>query len=503
MNAAMLKSTVAASRESAAIYRSEILRRSSETPPCRSIRASLFLLLLALTLPAAAAEFRAGAAKSCITPALGTTINGGVGPGRARHIHDELFVRALVLDDGTTRLAFAVVDTCLVDRPVFDEAKALVQRHTGLPSAQVMMSATHTHSAGSVCGAHLSDPDPVYRAWLPGRIADAVRCAMNNLAPAEIAWGSGSLPQHVFCRRLLLKPGVTYTNQLGFTNELAKMNWDSPHPADGEPAGPTDPEVFVLSVRHADGRPLALLANYSLHYVGDVGPGHISADYFGVFADRIQQLLGADRQDPPFVGILCNGTSGDINNVNPKAKRAPQPPYTQIRRVAEDVAQEVLRVTKGLAYGREVKLRAAQRECVVATRRPNAAEVAQARAVVAGRPVEQLGGWTDNFAREQLFLAEWPAEVSLPLQVFDIGGLAVAAWPGEIFAASGLELKRRSPVKPLFNVGLANGWYGYIPPPEQFQYGAYETWRMRTSPLATNAIPKMTDCFLGLLESLR
>lgn len=463
----------------------------------------ILLLVLALAVPAAGAGLRAGAAKSCITPQLGTTINGGVGPGTARHIHDDLFVRALVLDDGTTRLAWAVVDTCLVDRPVFDEAKALVQRHTGLLPAQVMMSATHTHSAGAVCGAHLSEPDPAYRAWLPGRIADAVRCAVNNLAAAEIAWGSGSLPQHVFCRRLLVKPGVIYTNQLGIVGEKAKMNWDSPHPADGEPAGPTDPEVFVLSVRHADGRPLALLGNYSLHYVGDVGPGHISADYFGVFADRIQQLLGADRQDPPFVGILCNGTSGDINNINPKVKREPKPPYTQIRRVAEDVAQEVLRVTKGFEYRREVKLRAAQRECMVATRRPSAAEVAQARAVVAGRPVEQLGGWTDNAAREQLLLAEWPAEVSLPIQAFRIGDLAVAAWPGEIFAASGLELKRRSSVKPLFNVGLANGWYGYIPPPEQFQYGAYETWRMRTSPLETNAIPKMTDCFLGLLESLR
>ena len=97
---------------------------------------------------------------------------------------------------------------------------------------------------------------------------------------------------------------MTYTNQLGVTTERAKMNWDSPHPADGEPTGPTDPEVFVLSIQHTDGRPLALLANYSLHHVGDVGPGDISADYFGAFADRIQQLLGADRQDPPFIGIL-------------------------------------------------------------------------------------------------------------------------------------------------------------------------------------------------------
>jgi hypothetical protein len=276
-------------------------------------------------MPLQAAELRAGAAKTCITPALGTRINGGVGPITAQYVHDDLFVRALVIEAGATRLAFAVVDTCLLDRPVFDEAKKLVQHHTGLAPERVMMSATHTHSAGAGCGVHLTDADDTYRAWLPGRIADAVRGAISNLAPAQLAWGRGSLPQHVFCRRLLVKPGMVYTNQLGFTNELAKMNWDSPHPADGDPAGPTDPEISVLSVQHADGRPLALLANYSLHYVGDVGPGHISADYFGRFSDRIQQLLGADRQDPAFIGILCNGTSGDINNINPKVKREPAP----------------------------------------------------------------------------------------------------------------------------------------------------------------------------------
>ncbi|MCX6905368.1 MAG: hypothetical protein NTW03_18195, partial [Verrucomicrobia bacterium] len=244
----------------------------------------------------------------------------------------------------------------------------------------------------------------------------------------------------------------------------------------------------------------ALLADYSLHYVGDVGSGHISADYYGVFADRMQQLLGAEHQDPPFVGIMCNGTSGDINNVNSKVKRQREPPYTQIRRVAEDVAQEALRVVGAMHYRSEIKLAAALSECVVGTRRPSPAEVTQARAVVAGRPLNQLRSWTDNYAREQLLLADWPAEVSMPLQVFRIGDLAVAAWPGEIFAASGLELKRRSPVHPLFNVELANGWYGYIPPPEQFQWGAYETWRMRTSPLETNAIPKITEAFLNLLK---
>jgi hypothetical protein len=465
--------------------------------------AILAMSLVCMTTTSSAAEFRAGAAKSCITPSLTTPINGDLTPIVAKHVHDDLFVRALVLDDGAMRLAYALVDTCVLDRPVFDEAKKLVQQQTGLAPEQVMMSCAHTHSGGSAVSAHLSEADPAYRAWLPGRIADAIRCAVNNLAPAQVAWGSGSVPQHVYCRRLAIKPGMTYTNQLGATGERAKMNWDSPHPADGEPTGPTDPEVFVLSIRHADGRPLALLANHSLHYVGDVGPGHISADYFGVFADRIQQLLGADRQDPPFVGILSNGTSGDINNWGAKGGHASPVPYTNIRRVAEDVAQEVLKVVQELKHRRDVTLAAQLGECVVATRRPSVAEVEKARAVVAGRPVSQLKTWTENYAREQIILSEYPAEVSMPLQVFRIGELGIAAWPGEIFAASGLKLKQQTPLKPLFNIGLANGWYGYIPPPEQFPWGAYETWRMRTSFLETNAVTKMTAKFVELLKAVK
>lgn len=460
----------------------------------KSRRALVWLVaLLVFASQSASAALKAGAAKTRITPPLGTIINGGVGPGVAKQIHDDLFVRALVLDDGSTRLAFAVVDTCVMDRPVCDEAKRLI----GLPPDRVLISAVHTHSGGSVCGAHLTEADEPYRRSLPKKIAEAVKAAINNLAPAQVGWGSGNVPQHVFCRRLLIKPDVAYTNQLGQTTDHAKMSWGSPHAADSEPTGPVDPEVFVVSVKHTDGRHLALLANYSLHYVGGVGSGDVSADYFGVFASRIAELLGAG---PAFVGILSNGTSGDINNVNPKVKAERQEPYAQIRRVADDVAQEVLHVTGKLHYTSDVKLQAGLRECVVATRRPSAVEVEQARVVVAGRPVDKLRGWLDNYAREQILLADYPSEVSMPLQVFRIGDLAIAAWPGEIFAASGLELKRH---KPLFNIELANGWYGYIPPPEQFPLGAYETWRMRTSYLETNAIPRMTDTFLELLGRLK
>ena len=446
---------------------------------------------------------RAGAATMDITPAIGTVMNGGIGPVPSTHVHDELLARCLVLDDGTNRLAFIVLDNCLVDRAFFDDAKRRIQAATGIAPTNVSLSTTHTHSAGAVIGVHLTEADEAYRAWLPGRLVDAVKRALNNLAPAELAWCRGAVPQHVFCRRILVKPGVTYTNQLGGLADRAKINWSSPQPEDDAVSGPVDPEVSFLSVRHADGRPLALLANYSLHYVGGTGPGHLSADYYGVFCARMAELLGAERQDPPFVALMSNGTSGDINNVDFRKGSEPKPPYAQIRIVADDVAREVHRAMDGLAYRREVPLRSAAAELRLANRKPTAAQVERARAIVHGRPPSQLGGFIENFARETLLVADLPDEDVLPLQIFRIGDLAIAQWPGEIFAVSGLELKARSPVRPLFNIGMANGWSGYIPPPGQHALGAYETFLGRTSHLETNATVKLADTFLELLTKLR
>ena len=461
--------------------------------------------LLAVGRPVyGAPEFRAGAATVNITPPLGIEINGGTAPVLATEVHDELHARALVLDDGSIRLAWVTVDNCLMDRGILDAAKTLIFSRAGIPSNAVCISATHTHSAGSVTGVHLSEPDPEYRAWLPGRIADAVRMAANRLAPAEAGWGSGSVPQHVFNRRIRIRSGASYTNLLGRPGDRVKMNWSSPEPSvDGEASGPVDPEVFVLSLRHTDGRPLALLANYSLHYVGGVGPGHLSADYYGVFCDRVARNLKAGDADPPFVALMSNGTSADINNVDFRKERPKQAPYDQIRRVADDVAAEVARVERSLAYQHEVKLGAASIELELVVRRPSPTEVDQARALLHGRTREELHTWPEFYAREQLILADYPETLSLPLQVFRVGDLRIVQWPGKIFAVTGLNLKRRHPEFPLFNISLANGWFGYIPPPEQHALGSYETWRGRTSPLETNAIPRMTGAFEDLLRSLR
>src|SRR5688572_10353572 len=244
--------------------------------------------------------FRAGAATSNITPWLGVSINGGFQDHKAAHVHDELHARCIVLDDSQTRLAIVVVDSCMVPREIFDEAKRIASQRTGIPASNMLMSATHTHSAPAATPVFQSDSDPEYQKFLARRIADGVVRAANNLAPAKIGWGSAQVPDQVFNRRWFMKPGVPLRDPFNTTNDRVKMN---PPVGSGdlvEPAGPIDPEVIFISLQHTNGKPLALLANYSLHYCGGVGLGVISADYFGMFADRIQELLGADRQDPPF-----------------------------------------------------------------------------------------------------------------------------------------------------------------------------------------------------------
>ena len=464
-----------------------------------------FLVLCCLagaSNPQLHAELKAGAATSVITPPIGIVINGGTAPVVSTDVHDELHARAIVLEDGATRLALVVVDNCLLPRSVCDAAKVRIQIKTQLAPSQVLISATHTHSAGSVATVHLSDADVSYVHWLPDRIADAVVRAIHRLAPAEIAWGRGALPQHVFCRRVTTRADVPYVNQMGDSPVRAKMNWDSPHPADGNPTGPVDPDLSLLAIRHLDGRPLALLANYSLHYVGDGVSGDLSADYFGVFCERMTSLLGAEKQDPPFVAVMSNGTSADINNNDYRNPKPATAPYTRIRQVAEDAAQEAMRVMKGMTYRSAAPLQVINEELTLGVRKPSIAEVERARVMVSDSAIRKTV-WLNIRARDTVFLSEQPDTISVPLQVIGLGEWRIAAWPGEIFAVSGLRLKERVGAGTLFNVSLANGWFGYIPPPEQHELGAYETFRLRTSFLETNATVKLTDRLAEMVEKLR
>jgi neutral ceramidase len=449
--------------------------------------------------------FKAGAATSNVTPALGVGIVGNFETPLATHIHDELNARCLVLDDGTTKLAFVVVDNLSVSREVFDEAKRLAQVSTGIPAQNMMMSATHTHSGPSARGTNafvMDAPFDSYQTFLAKRIADGVKRAANNLQPARIGYGSGSLPQHVFNRRWKMKPGTKMTNPFGGEDKVV-MNPGVGNPNLLEPAGPTDPQVSFISVQATNGVPLALLANYSLHYVGGVPNGHISADYFAVFCQRIGELLQANQKDVPFVGLLANGTCGDVNNINFAGPRESNPPYAKMRVVAEDLAEEVLRIYPRVQHREWAELKAAQSELALAMRIPTPEQVAYAKEVLARPPtISPIHRYEKAYAERTLSAAKWPKEVNIVLQAFRIGDVAVAGIPFETFAETGLELKAKSAVKPMFTIELANGAYGYLPTPEQHELGGYETW-LGTNRVEKEASRKIVARLLELLEKVK
>ena len=476
---------------------------------CSGLSFLILILILPTALTGQHKVFKAGAYMSNITPALGGEIVGNWKSPPATYIHDQLHTKSLVLDDGETRIAMVLVDNVGIKREVFDEAKRLAEANTGLAADHILMAATHTHSATSAEGVGINrrgwqgdTPLDGYQIFLAQRIADGVQVAIGNLELARIAWGSVDVPQHVFNRRWLMKNPVM--SPLG-TLDNARMNPGVGNPELLEPAGPTDPEVSFIAVESSDGRPIAVLGNYSLHYVGGVPNGHISADYFGVFGDRIQELLKADRQGPPFVGILSNGTSGDVNNINFRGPRENNLPYAKINIVANDVAKAVFGEYQHLTFQDWVPLRAAQAKLLLKVRRASPDLLANmARVEARADDAEPIFHSLEKTYAQRIkqLETEWPDEIEIILQTFRLGDLAIAAIPFETFAETGLEIKEKSPFSDSFTIELANGSYGYLPTPAQHQLGGYESW-LGTNRVEVEASTKIVNELMMLFNQLK
>ncbi|MCC7335346.1 MAG: neutral/alkaline non-lysosomal ceramidase N-terminal domain-containing protein [Pirellulaceae bacterium] len=476
----------------------------------------LALALAATSLPiASAAEttdqkplqnpLLAGAATANITPWLGDGLVGNFGtPPPAKYVHDELHVRCFVLDDGETRIALVVIDNIGINREVLDEAKRQVTEATGLPADRMLMSCTHTHSSVSTRGKNSDQPEQEfteYQQFVAHRIADGVQNAIYNLQPARVAWGTVDLPGQVFCRRWLLQPGSAVYNPFGELEQV-KMN-PGRRPDLLEPASPVDPQIAFLAIETLDGRPLGLLANYSLHYVGGVGPNDISADYFAVFCDRIQELLTADRLDPPFVAAMSNGTSGNVNNNDYSKPYVRHKPYEKIRLVADQCAQAVRGEYGKLVWHDRVPLDMRQQELELGARKPTAAQLEHAKKVLADPDPDRKDEFPHerNYAQRAVRMQESPDKVSIILQAVRIGELGISAIPFEVFTETGLELKASNPFQPSFTMELANGSNGYLPTPEQHRLGGYETW-LGTNRVEVQATVKIVDVLQKMFAEL-
>ncbi len=467
------------------------------------IRAFLPAVLLCLTaapaLPAAqepgTKTFRAGAAAVDITPEkFPVIVNGGFLEGTAGAALDRLHARCLVLDDGTTRLALVVVDSCMMPRDLLDEVRKQTQQTTGIPADRLLISATHTHSAPSVMGALGSRADEGYRRFLGPQIVRAVQLAVKNLQPARLGWTVVQDFEHTHCRRWIYRPDRLLTDPFGGRTVRANMHPGYQNPNAIGPSGPVDPDLSLLAVQSASGRPLALLANYSMHYYGSAA---LSADYYGRFAEGMEKLLGKASGPPPFVAMMSQGTSGDLMWMN-YGQPAPKRNRDAFAAALVEVAH---RAYQAIQYQDWVPL--AMKEALLKLRRrtPSDERLAWARKTIAQMKGKLPKSIPEVYALEQVHLHENPT-AELRLQALRIGALGITAIPDEVYGITGLKLKAQSPLVPTFNIELANGSEGYIPPPEQHQLGGYTTWPARTAGLEVQAEPKIVATLLELLEAV-
>lgn len=459
-------------------------------------------LVLSLVATSGLAEdpapvFRAGTAAVDITPTtLPVIVNGGFLERQADQVHDRLMSRALVVDDGAFRLAVVVVDNLMMEQELADEAKRLAHAATGIPMSQMLIAATHTHSAPSVMACLGSRADPHYTEMLPGLIARSIQQAAESLQPARVGWTVVRAYALNHCRRWIFRPDRLGLDPFGQRNVRAMMHPGHESTDHVGPAGPADPDLGLLSLQSLEGQPIAVLANFATHYKG--APA-VSADFFGRFGDALAARIGADGADRPLVGMMSQGTSGDsmwMDYARPRNDPGLDG-YTEavVELAAEAYAQ--------IEHHDHVSLAMAERRVRLNRRQPDQERLAAARQVAQRLQDEQRlpRDRPEVYALEAIHLHERP-ELELTLQAVRIGQLGLTALPNEVYGITGLKIKARSPLEPTFNITVANGAAGYIPPPEQFALGGYTTWPARTAGLQVDAEPILVDMLLELLEEV-
>jgi len=455
----------------------------------------LGIVVAQLTHGADSPPLEAGASAVDISPPnYPVRVNGMFNERSAESAVDPLYARAFALRRGDEHILFCIVDTCMMEQDLIDAAKQSASNATGIAPDRMMVSATHTHSAPSAMSCLGSRQDPDYAAWLPAKISEALVAATNNLEPAQVGWAAVDDWQHTHNRRWIRRADKTFDDPFGNLNVRAHMH---PGYESGDiigPSGPVDPGLSLLAARRPDGTPIALLANYSQHYYSSP---LLSADYFGVFATDMARRLGQPSSEGPFVAMMSQGTSGDLMWMDYGAPKK-EGDFSQY---AQDVAERAMDAYHAIEWQNDVPLGMVEKTLTLQWRFPDAERLRWAQERLDALDGALPHARPDIYAQEALFLHE-RQQTELKLQAIRIGDLSIATLPNEVYAITGLKLKGQSPLDTHFNIELANGSVGYIPPPEQHALGGYTTWPARTAGLEVQAEPIIVETLLSSLEAI-
>ena len=458
------------------------------------LRSTLLLATLLLS-PLQAGDLQVGTALIDVTPTkLPVLVNGGMTSRSLDRVRTRVNARAIVFADSQDRAAIVVVDSCMIGRALLDEIKTLAAAKTGIPSSHILISATHAHSAPASMGCLGTDADPDYVPFLRNCLVEVIERALSKIQPARIGFARTSAPEYTALRQWIRRPDRIAEDPFGNLTVRANMHAAAnPDDVTGE-AGPEDPELALICLQTLDGKPIAVLANFSMHYFGD---SDISADYFGLFADGLKQQLAPDSE---FLGIMAHGCSGDIWRRDYRRPETWDPALT-IDSYAQGLVTLAVKAVSSVQYDENADIEMAEERLPLKYRTPDSQLLEWSRNIVNSFGDRLPKDQREVYAREQLLLHA-ARETEVVVQALRIGSVAIATTPTETYAVTGLKIKAASPLTDTMVIELANGGDGYIPPPEQHAFGGYNTWPARSAGLQVDAEPRITQAAIRLLEKV-
>ncbi|MGQ9610108.1 MAG: neutral/alkaline non-lysosomal ceramidase N-terminal domain-containing protein [bacterium] len=363
-------------------------------------------------------SIKIGFGVSRITPGLGVFMAGYFHERKATAIHDDLYAKAMIFDDGNVIAGILCCDLICLHKDEVAKIRDIVTMKTHMKGENLMICATHTHTGPQTRSFHIPEGGEVTKEWLagfPDRAAKAVTDALNNMETCNISAGKSFEDRIAFNRRYRMKDGTVQTNP-GYKN-----------PDIIEPAGPIDPEVGVISFRNHDDKLIGLYVNYACH-LDNVGGTEISADYPGYLTKRLQERL----IDKPFV-LYTNGACGDINHIDVRSPYR-RSGHEHSRWMGETLAGDVCEALKNMEKF--------------------PADLVQTCSKNIQLPMKEN-------ADKEIGKVE--------IQAIRIGNIGFVGIPAEYFVEHQLDIKRRSPFKYTFVSELANGWVGYVPTKKAFE----------------------------------
>lgn len=260
------------------------------------------ILLLGLILSAGPAwgGLRAGAARVDITPPANAALPmSGYGGREAgfEGIWDHLFIRAVVVDDGSGQAAIAIADLVEIPDVLWNRLASRIESEFKIPRRNLLIAATHTHGGPSLGFTSGDRPSPQLAAYaqeVEDKFLQAIEEARSHLQPARFGAGSGTANVNMNRRARMANGGLWLGRN---------------------PDGPSDKTVAVVKFESLSGEPIAILLNYGVHgTVFGAKNLKLTADLPGAASVRVERHYGGKT-----VAIFSSGAAGDQNPIyNPK-----------------------------------------------------------------------------------------------------------------------------------------------------------------------------------------